>query len=1038
MVTNFNKIKFSLILSLFVASLHSGLSFAAIILDPGGPNICEVDDSNSGGQSSSVDENNRVLSSRGTGQAFGQENSSFAQLRVGFTPSISFPATIEASVAYNGILRGTGGGNNNRGIVKLELSLRDFEDSNEGDIIETVVLLDQEEDGSAANTTTTLVDSVSNSLAGIPTSATFTADLVAGRTYGVVLRLETTGSGGDGVIVAHGLADFSSDDREASLTCIAIVPNLTDSDGDGLFDIWETVGIDLNNNGDLNDPGDLDLPALGADPLHKDIFLEFDWMIGQEPSAAAIQALKQAFAAAPIDAGGIANPDGQPGINLWIDTGNLVESSGTLVGDNLGGGNAIAPLPIADLVTDTDSDGITDFNEVKNNPAQGNFNISRRLAFHYAISAQPGGFGGGWGEVGGNDFIEYNHDPGTIMHELGHNLNLRHGGDETRNCKPNYVSVMNYDNQFGIFQTATGTGQDLDGDGNLDGQIIDYSPPRNSAGRGTAPLVSLIENSLNESLILDSSDLSNRFVFTNSTGSKIQSPLNGDINGDTSIDAGIDGIDWDSDGNTNDINIPANIDTSGSNSRPADCTNATTSDQNDPTTGYNDWDVVALNFLQFGNPDEADRPIAGPLPDLSDRDILIAELNTTDLQIVKTAVSEFEIAVAGQELTYNLVVQNNGPNPATKVQVTDMLPSQTTFISSNGSCVENPTNMLTCDLGELLPGSASSLEIKVKLDADLPCRENDDVVFISNTAQVENLSGADTDQSNNVSTVRTKILCIKYEYAAKVVCGKQDNPKDLSLTRGLYATTVNIHNPNDQELKFFKKLALTIPPKEQRAGQVIPIAVDTLNYDEALAADCNNLEKEAFSNGFPESYIEGFVVIQSPKSLDVTAVYSSAALSKKGRIVGHSSLDIEQIKERIRKQPEIPQLPDLIPTAPFPTGLIVGLPGTRFCSNAPPQGGASRSIQVIVENQGPGLAGASNTTADFYNLGVQVSLPTPALNPSETTNLEFAIPSGCYGPGFSGVCAFRIMVDAANSTGIIDETNEGNNVAESLCVGPAG
>jgi hypothetical protein len=34
------------------------------------------------------------------------------------------------------------------------------------------------------------------------------------------------------------------------------------------------------------------------------------------------------------------------------------------------------------------------------------------------------------------------------MHELGHNLNLLHGGNEQRNFKPNYNSVMNYWYQF--------------------------------------------------------------------------------------------------------------------------------------------------------------------------------------------------------------------------------------------------------------------------------------------------------------------------------------------------------------------------------------------------------------------------------------------------------------------------------------------------------------------------------------------------------------------------------------------------------------
>lgn len=33
---------------------------------------------------------------------------------------------------------------------------------------------------------------------------------------------------------------------------------------------------------------------------------------------------------------------------------------------------------------------------------------------------------------------------GIFMHELGHNLGLLHGGDENKNYKPNYISVMNY------------------------------------------------------------------------------------------------------------------------------------------------------------------------------------------------------------------------------------------------------------------------------------------------------------------------------------------------------------------------------------------------------------------------------------------------------------------------------------------------------------------------------------------------------------------------------------------------------------------
>ena len=34
------------------------------------------------------------------------------------------------------------------------------------------------------------------------------------------------------------------------------------------------------------------------------------------------------------------------------------------------------------------------------------------------------------------------------MHEIGHTLGLRHGGEDNVNCKPNYRSVMSYSRQF--------------------------------------------------------------------------------------------------------------------------------------------------------------------------------------------------------------------------------------------------------------------------------------------------------------------------------------------------------------------------------------------------------------------------------------------------------------------------------------------------------------------------------------------------------------------------------------------------------------
>lgn len=248
-----------------------------------------------------------------------------------------------------------------------------------------------------------------------------------------------------------------------------------------------------------------------------------------------------------------------------------------------------------------------------------------------------------------------------------------------------------------------------------------------------------------------------------------------------------------------------------------------------------------------------------------------------------------------------------------------------------------------------------------------------------------------------------------YEYAVKFICGLQKDPDDLRLTRGLYATEINIHNPNEREVKFFKKLALTFPPGKQRPGKIMPIGEDRLGPDEALAVDCMDVSSRLFPNGLPAPYITGFVVIQSPESLDVTAVYTTGALDGEGRVTTQSSIDVEQIRERQR--PARP-LPDLVPV-PDASGFFCRLRDGK--------------LVVTVKNQGAGPAGPSTTEVDFFRHG-RVSLPTPALAPGASTDLLVDIPPGCFDPD----CEFRITVDVLNT---VAESNEGNNTANGLCIG---
>ncbi len=222
-------------------------------------------------------------------------------------------------------------------------------------------------------------------------------------------------------------------------------------------------------------------------------------------------------------------------------------------------------------------------------------------------------------------------------------------------------------------------------------------------------------------------------------------------------------------------------------------------------------------------------------------------------------------------------------------------------------------------------------------------------------------------------------MATPFEYAAKVVCGIQKDPKKLQLARGAYATAINIHNPNDFDVNFFKKLALTFPPSEQRPGKVMPISVDVLKPDEALEVDCEDIQRELFPSGFPSDYIKGFVVIQSSADLDVTAVYTTATVDKNGRINDHSSIDVEQIHGRRKEAPtdccargvsEPKRTQGLRAPAPMGEHELITLegPGVFLSAEISKQGGANDLTFVILDIDGKNVVNFSIAAAK--NLGL--------------------------------------------------------------------
>lgn len=97
----------------------------------------------------------------------------------------------------------------------------------------------------------------------------------------------------------------------ASAAPVAAAPT-TDTDGDGLLDDWEVNGYDADGDGVI----DVDLPALGADPRHQDLFVEMDAMPGLRPPVTVLDRVVDVFASAPVG-----NPDGTTGVRIHLDGG---------------------------------------------------------------------------------------------------------------------------------------------------------------------------------------------------------------------------------------------------------------------------------------------------------------------------------------------------------------------------------------------------------------------------------------------------------------------------------------------------------------------------------------------------------------------------------------------------------------------------------------------------------------------------------------------------------------------------------------------
>jgi len=124
-----------------------------------------------------------------------------------------------------------------------------------------------------------------------------------------------------------------------------------------------------------------------------------------------------------------------------------------------------------------------------------------------------------------------------------------------------------------------------------------------------------------------------------------------------------------------------------------------------------------------------------------------------------------------------------------------------------------------------------------------------------------------------------------YRYSVPFVCGFALNELE-GVKPANYATTVNLHNPQDW-MAFVKWKVVRVFPNLKVSPFTGDIWVDP---DQALCIRCKQICTKLNMAFPPPKYITGYVVIYSDEALDVTGVYTT---EYEGGMGAGISIDVE-------------------------------------------------------------------------------------------------------------------------------------------------
>ncbi len=276
-----------------------------------------------------------------------------------------------------------------------------------------------------------------------------------------------------------------------------VIEQARDTDSDGLPDVWETDGVDIDGDGSI----DVDLRAMGADPNVPDIFVYYDWMYkAPDWEMFGVSVGEKNLKPDANTLGAVVSQFKNHGINLHLIEGRAIPYQDVFVlGEYRRNWNSMAVKYFPEQYW-TVARYCVFVNEISDG-YHANIDL---MGIAEVAEGHPGQFflvaygliKNNWVNLlatieEGEQVYEDMHAAVTFMHELGHTLGLQHGGNDDVNYKPNYLSIMNY-----LYKNTGLAINDIF-------ERVNYSEYE---------LVSLDEQHINENLGLDPEGQTNRRV----------------------------------------------------------------------------------------------------------------------------------------------------------------------------------------------------------------------------------------------------------------------------------------------------------------------------------------------------------------------------------------------------------------------------------------------------------------------------------------------------------------------------------------------